>query len=50
MTEENESKSGEPTLPVDEYDKAHGYPCEQDVRANPTNQPEIGDRSFNVKG
>jgi len=45
-----EKKSDEPTLPVDEYDQQHGHPCEKDVRSNPTNPPEMGPRSFNVRG
>lgn len=45
-----DDKAGEPTLPVDEYDRTHGTPCEKDVRANPTNPPEMGPRSFNVRG
>ena len=48
--EDEGKKSGEPTLPVDDYDSTHGHPCEQDVRANPTNPPEMGPRSFKVSG
>lgn len=46
--DDTENKSGEPKDPIDDYDSAHGYPCEEDTRANPTNQPESGPRSFRV--
>jgi hypothetical protein len=45
---EDSSKPGEPKDPIDEYDSSHGAPCEEDVRSNPTNQPDFGPRSFNV--
>lgn len=47
---EETSEQGSDQTPEDKYDSEHGHPCEEDVRANPTNQPEIGPRSFNVKG
>lgn len=48
--EDADTKSGEPVDPIDAYDSAHGHPCERDYAANPSNPPEQGPRSFNVKG
>jgi hypothetical protein len=42
------SRPGEPKDPIDDYDSTHGKPCEEDVNAYPTNQPEFGDKSFKV--
>lgn len=51
MEDTNEtSQTGEPKDPIDQYDAEHGKPQCPDYRVNPTNPPERGPRSFNVKG